>query len=55
MKIDNLNINFIRNKSEQLKETVPKYIDILVVTETKLDGTFLESLFLMDGFSKPYR
>ena len=32
-----------------------KYIDILVVTETKLDETFLESLFLMDGFSKPYR
>ena len=25
------------------------------MTETKLDETFLESLFLMDGFSKPYR
>ena len=44
-----------RHKFEQLKETVLKYIDILVVTETKLDDTFLESLFLMDGFSKPYR
>ena len=32
-----------------------KYIDILVVTEAKLDETFLKSLFLMDGFSKPYR
>ena len=53
--IGNLNINSIRNKFEQLKETVLKYIDILVVTETKLDETFLESLFLMDGFSKPYR
>ena len=31
------------------------YIDILVVTETKLDESFLESLFLIDGFSKPYR
>ena len=38
-----------------LKKTVPKYTDILIVTETKLDETFLESLFLMDGFSKPYR
>ena len=37
-----------------MKETVLKYVDILVVTETKLE-TFLESLFLMDGFSKPYR
>ena len=50
--IGNLNINAIRNKFEQLKETV---LEILVVTETKLDETFLESLFLMDGFSKPYR
>ena len=53
--IGNLNINSIRNKFEQLKETVLHFIDILVVTETKLDETFLESLFLMDGFSKPYR
>ena len=30
---------------------MPKYIDIHVVTETKLD----QSLFLMDGFSKTYR
>ena len=55
MIIGNLNINSIRNKYGQLKETVQKYIYILVVTETKLDETFLESLFLMDGFSKPYR
>ena len=40
MIIGNLNINSIRNKFEQLKETVPKYIGILVVTETKLDETF---------------
>ena len=32
-----------------------KYTDILVVTETKLDETFLESLFLMDILSKSYR
>ena len=35
--IGDLNINSIRNKFEQLKETVLKYIDILVVIETKLD------------------
>ena len=32
-----------------------KYIEILILTETKLDETFLTSQFLMDGFSKPYR
>ena len=55
MIIGNLNISSIRNKFEQSKETVLKYIGILVVSETKLDETFLESLFLIDGFSKPYR
>ena len=53
--IGNLNINSIRNKFVQLKETVLKYVDILTVTEAKLDETFLESLFLMNGFAKPYR
>ena len=53
--IGSLNINSIRNKYKQLKETVLKYIYILVVTEAKLDENFLESLFLMDGFPKPYR
>ena len=55
MIIGNLNINSVRNKSKQLKETVLKYIEIYVATKTKLDETFLESLLLMDGFSKPYR
>ena len=53
--IGNLNINSIRNKFDQLKDTVLKYIDILILTETKLDETFLTSQFLMDDFSKPYR
>ena len=35
--IGDLNINSIRNEFEQLKKTVLKYIDILVVIETKLD------------------
>ena len=38
--IGNLYINSIRNKFEQLKETVMRYKEILVVTETKFDETF---------------
>ena len=30
----------LRQKFDQLKEIVLKYIDILVITETKLDHTF---------------
>ena len=53
--IASVNINSIRNKFEQLKETMLKYIGILGVTATKLNETFLESVFLRDGFSKLYR
>ena len=53
--IGNLNINFIRNKFDQLKDTVLKYTDILILTETEPDEMFLISHFSMDGFSKPYR
>ena len=41
--IGNLNINSISNKFDQLKDTVLKYIGILILTETKLDANFLIS------------
>ena len=53
--IGKLNIKSFINKFEQLKETAIKYKAILFVTETKLVETFLESLSLMDSFSKSCR
>ena len=50
--IGNLNSNSLSNK---LRETVLKYDGVLVVTETRLDDTFLLSQFLVTGFSVPYR
>ena len=50
--IANLNTNSIRNAFCQLKDTVLKYIKILILTETKLNETFLISQFLIDGFFK---
>ena len=38
--IGNLNINSISNKFDQLKLFVQGKVDILIVTETKLDSTF---------------
>ena len=32
-----------------------KYVDVLVITETKLDDTFLTSQFLVTGFFVLYR
>ena len=53
--IGNLNINSISNKFDQLKNLVEGNIDILVITETKLDSTFPTSQFLINGFCRPYR
>ena len=53
--IGNLNINSLPKKFDQLKETVLKYVDVLVLTETKLDDSFPNVQFLVDGFSEPYR
>ena len=53
--IGNININSIPNKFSQLKELVLKYVDILVITETKLDDSFPNAQFLVDGFSVPFR
>ena len=48
-----LNINSIRNKFENLCEFVPGNVDILCITETKLDPMFPNSKFLIPGFHKP--
>ena len=38
--IAHLNINSIRNKFDMLKEIIGNTIDILLMSETKLDNTF---------------
>ena len=50
-----ININSIRNKFEQLIYIVNNEIDILMVSETKLDDTFPTSQFLMQGYLTPFR
>ena len=53
--VANLNINSIRNKFDNLSELIKDKVDILVVTETKVDDSFPASQFKIDGFSLPFR
>ena len=53
--IGNLNINSLPNKFDQLKVIIQGKLDILVITETKIDNSFPTSQFLIEGFCKPYR
>ena len=50
-----LNINSIRNKFEALKSIVTGNLDILVITESKLDEGFPNGQFDMEGYSAPFR
>ena len=53
--IGHLNINSIRNKFILLADIVKNNIDILLISETKIDESFPRSQFLLKGFSEPLR
>ena len=50
-----LNTNSIRNKFEELISQVKGTVDVLMISETKIDDSFPIANFLIDGFSQPYR
>ena len=50
-----ININSLRNKFDMLTNGVTEYIDILMISETKLDDTFPHALHHLKHFSNPYR
>ena len=53
--IGHLNINSLANKFDALSYLVIDKLDILVVGETKLDDSFTERQFIINGFKNPYR
>ena len=53
--IDHLNINSIRNKFDMLQFLLADSIDILMISDSKLDGTFPSSQSQIYGFRTPYR
>ena len=46
-----LNINSLRNKFEALKCIVKDNLDILIISETKLDESFPKNQFSLDGYN----
>ena len=53
--IGNLNINSYSGKFDEFKYLIKNNLDIIVITETKLDDSYPEAQFFIEGFSKPYR
>ena len=52
--IAQININSLRNKFTFLREAVSGNLDILLVTENKLDSSFPNTQFHMCGYTTPY-
>ena len=50
-----LNINSIRNKFDSLADIIKDNIDILMISETKVDDPFPHGQFFLDGFGTPFR
>ena len=50
-----LNVNSVRNKINVLKSMSEDNIDILVISETKIDKSFPVNQFSIDGYNLPYR
>ena len=53
--IAHLNINFIQNKFEALQSLVHKRVDLLIISETKIDDSFPSNQFMIPGFAPPFR
>ena len=53
--IGHININSIRNKFEILSKNIKGNLDILMISETKLDSTFLFNQFTIEGYAAPIR
>ena len=53
--IAHLNINSISSKFEPLMSLVKDNVDLLVITESKIDDTFPMGQFQIEGFARPIR
>ena len=50
-----ININSVRNKIHLLADIIRGRVDILLISETKLDATFPRPQFFLEGYSEPHR
>ena len=53
--IGHININSVRNKIHMLADIIRGRVDIMLISETKLDNTFPKAQFFLQGYSEPVR
>ena len=50
-----VNINSIRNKFSLTAEGIKRKVDVLMISETKIDETFSDRQFYIEAFTPPYK
>ena len=50
-----LNINSLRNKFDMVSELIKGFVDVFMISETKLDDSFPEGQFFIEGYHTPFR
>ena len=50
-----LNLNSLSNNLDQLTEMLKDFFDIFLISESKLDDSFPEGEFIIDGYHAPFR
>ena len=53
--VGQININSVGNKLDLFMAAVAENIEILLITETKIDSTFSTNQFYINGYNIPYR
>ena len=53
--IGHININHLAGKFENLTYLIKDKLDVLVITETKIDESYPTSQFIIEGLSPPFR
>ena len=53
--IGHLNINSLKGKFESLKTIIQDNIEVLVITESKIDQLFSSNMFDIEGYTLPFR
>ena len=53
--VGHLNINSLRNKFDCLIEQITRNIDILMISEIKLNSSFPTGKFLINGYNEPFK
>ena len=53
--VGHLNINSLRNKFEALQFIINRNLDIILLSEIKLDDSFPSVQFILKNFGIPYR